>query len=157
MKRRILVKTVLTAVLALLLCGTMLAEDKKDKPKKKGFDAAKLVGKWKYVSGTRQGNKVAKERLVGTVTISKDTILIPAGPDMQFTMKYTVDASKKPPTIDIEIKDGPVKEGKAAGIVTIQKGKLKICYAMLPDGKRPKKFKSTKENGAFFFVLEKMK
>ncbi len=147
-------KTVFACGLSLLAISVLAADDAKKAP----FDAGKLVGDWTYVSGMKAGEKIEKDRLMGTVTFTKDGITMPAGPNEKFVMAYKVDAKASPATIDIEIKDGPVKEGKAEGIVTIDGEELKICYVpQFAGGKRPTKFESTKDNGAFLFVLKKAK
>lgn len=138
--------TVLGVVLGVAL--TAAAQDKK-------FDAAKLVGDWTYVEGMRGGEKVGKESLGAKVTFTKDTVTVPAGPDAKFLMAYKVNGKASPVAIDLEIKDGPVKEGKAVGIIALEGDTLKLCYS--PEGKRPAKFESTKDNGAFYFVLKRAK
>lgn len=126
--------------------------------KKAAFDAAKLVGTWKYVAGTRGGEKVPEERLAGEVVITKETFTLPAGPDAKFVMGYKVDGKASPATIDLEIKDGPVKEGKAQGIISVDGDKIKLCYVNVADNaKRPAKFESTADNKAFMFELKKVK
>ena len=146
-------KYLATLAVALFLTPIVGAEEKKEAK----FDPAKLVGDWTYVSGEKGGEKVAKENLAGKVTFGKDTITLPAGPDMKFVMAYKVDDKATPATINMEIKDGPVKEGKAIGIISVDGDELKLCY--VPDGsdKRPTKFESTKDNKAFFFVLKRAK
>ena len=141
--------------LALLIAAAAArAEDKKDA----GFDAAKLVGDWTYAEGVRGGEKVAKANLEGKVAFTKDRITIPSGDkDKPFIMAYTIDAKASPAKIDMEIKDGPVKEGKAEGIISLEGDELKLCYVVVGTGKRPAKFESTKDNGAFLFVLKKAK
>lgn len=128
-----------------------LAQDKKPT----AFDPAKLVGVWSYTEGTRGGEKVGKESLSAMVTFTKDTVTVPAGPDAKFLMAYTVNAKATPAEIDMSIKDGPVKEGKAQGIIMLDGDTLKLCYTA--EGKRPAKFESTKENNAFYFVLKRAK
>lgn len=144
----------LVSLLVLFLAVAVTAAD--DAPKKDaGFDAAKLVGDWTYVSGTRAGEKVPKEHLAGKVTITKDTMTLPAGPDKKILLAYKVNAKTSPVNLDMEIKEGPGKGGKADGIVELKGDNLKICYA--GPGKRPTKFESTKENEAFYFVLKRSK
>ena len=137
--------------LALLIAAAAArAEDKKDA----GLDAAKLVGDWTYVSGVKAGEKLPADHLAGKVTFTKDTVLVPAGKDMKFVMAYKIDPKASPATIDLDIKDGPVKEGKAAGIIALEGDELKLCYAVAP-GKRPEKFESTKDNGYYMFTMKK--
>jgi uncharacterized protein (TIGR03067 family) len=147
-------KAVSTCCLALLLGVAVTAEEGAKKPEP--LDPAKLVGDWTYVSGVKAGEKLPADHLAGKVTFTKDTVLVPAGKDMKFVMAYKIDPKASPATIDLDIKDGPVKEGKAAGIIALEGDELKLCYAVAP-GKRPEKFESTKDNGAMYFVLKRAK
>jgi uncharacterized protein (TIGR03067 family) len=149
-------KTLTPLTLALLVVTAVAG----DEPKKEaGLDPAKLVGDWTYVSGVRAGEKVEKDRLAGTVTITKDAVTLPAGPDQKFVIGYKIDAKANPATIDLDIKDGPVKEGKAVGIIALDGDEFKLCYVPVEDKdtKRPAKFESTKDNKAFYFVLKRKK
>jgi len=151
------VKFTLSLSLAIAL-GITLAARADDAKKDAKFDASKLEGKWTYVSGKRAGETVEKDRLVGEVAFTKDTITIPAGPDMKFTIGYTIDAKGTPAKVDMEIKDGPVKEGKAEGLIQLKADELTLCYAVTSmGGKRPEKLESTKDNQAFYFVLKRKK
>lgn len=137
-------------VVVVLFTVTAIAKEEGDA--KKGFPKEKLVGEWGYVSGVRAGEQVPAERLDSTVTFAADTVTIPAGPD-KFVMAYKIDDSSSPAKIDLEIKSGPVNEGKAVGIIAFDGEQLKLCYD--PAGMtRPTKFESTKDNGAFLFVLK---
>src|SRR5262249_46471428 len=146
-------KTLASLTLALLALSFAGAEDTKETK----FDPAKMVGEWKYVSGVRAGEKIEKDHLVGKVVISKDTFTIPAGPDQKFIIAYKIDNKATPAKIDMDIKDGPVKEGKSLGIIAFDGDKLKLCYVAImdKDAKRPAKFESTRDNQAFYFVLER--
>jgi uncharacterized protein (TIGR03067 family) len=146
----------LLSSIALFVCVAFVTADDTPKaaPKTATFDPAKLVGDWTYVSGMKAGEKVEKDRLEGKVTFTKDRITIPAGGDMKFVMAYKLDTKANPATIDMEIKEGPVPEGKAKGIIAFDGEQLKLCYHPT-GGDRPKKFESTKDNAAFYFVLKK--
>ncbi len=128
-------------------------------PEKKGaaFDAAKLAGNWEYVSGKKAGDAVEKDHLQGNVVITKDTITMPAGPNEKIVVTFKIDAKASPASIDMEITDGQFKGGKAIGIVMTEGDTLTLCYSPNPDGKRPTKFESTKDNAAHLFVLKKAK
>jgi uncharacterized protein (TIGR03067 family) len=143
----------LASLVSALLVATVVGGEEKKEAK---FDPAKLVGDWTYVSGVKAGEKIGKESLAAKVTFTKDTITVPAGPDMKFLMAYKIDGKDTPAAINMEIKDGPVKEGKAVGIVSIDGDELKLCYVVESD-KRPTKFESTKDNKAFYFVLKRAK
>ena len=121
------------------------------------FDAAKLVGDWTYISGSRSGEEVEKDHLAGqTVKITKDEITIPAGPDMKFVMSYEIDATKSPVAVNMKIKEGPAPEGsEAVGIIKMEGDKIWLCYDAM-SGKRPEKFETTEENGYFLFNLKKV-
>jgi uncharacterized protein (TIGR03067 family) len=124
--------------------------------RKTAMDVAKLPGDWDYTAGTRAGEKTDATRLQGTVSFTKETVTIPAGPDASFVMAYKIDASKTPATIDLEIKDGPVKEGKTKGIIKLEGDKLWICYSS-EGGERPKDFTSTEKDGNSLFELKRTK
>lgn len=149
--------TKLLTPLALVVCiGWAAADDKKNEPKSGKFDAAKIIGDWTYESGVKAGEKVPKDRLEGKVKITKDRLTIPSGTDKPFVMAYKLDTANNPVTIDMEIKSGPIDEGKAKGIIAMDGNNLKICYHPT-GGARPAKFESTKENDAFYFVLKRAK
>lgn len=139
--------------LLLVMASVALAEGKKS-----GFDAAALVGSWTYVTGTKAGEKVPALNLEGEVKFTKDTITVPSGqPNKPFLMGYTIKEGTTPTAIDLVIKDGPIKEGKAEGIISQEGDGFKLCYVVVGTGKRPEKFESTKENQAFLFTLKKAK
>jgi uncharacterized protein (TIGR03067 family) len=143
-------------VVALFVVIPALSEAAKPKT---AFDPAKLVGDWTITSGERAGDKVDKERLQAKITITKDIITLQAGPDQKFVFGYKIDSKAKPAAIDMEIKEGPVSEGKAIGIIALEGGGFKLCYVQKEgaDAKRPAKFESTKDNNAFLFVLKPAK
>jgi uncharacterized protein (TIGR03067 family) len=146
-------KVLASLAVALFVALPALSEEK---DKKAGFDPAKMVGAWAITSGERGGDKVDKERLMAKITITKDTITIPAGPDQKFVIAYKVDNKANPAKIDMEIKDGPGTGGKAIGILSWEGDGFKLCYVQQEDdnAKRPEKFESTKANNAFLFVLK---
>jgi uncharacterized protein (TIGR03067 family) len=147
-----MLKTVASLVLALVVVAPVHSEDAK---KKAALDPAKLIGTWTIISGERAGEKSDKDRLAPKITITKETITIGAG-EMKFVIAYKIDTKASPATIDMEIKEGPVNEGKAIGIIAWEGDGFKLCYVQKEsaDSKRPAKFESTKENNAFLFVLK---
>lgn len=151
-------RSILGALVVAVVAMPLMADEPKDKPKDKGkkLDSSKLVGTWTYVSGMRAGKKVGKESLMGNVVITKDTLTMPAGPEAKFVIGYKIDNSTSPAKIEMSIKDGPVKEGKASGLITLKGKRLILCYVAAP-GDAPKKMKSTEENNAFYFVLKRAK
>ena len=128
------------------------ADDKKaDK-----LDPAKMVGTYSFVSGVKDGEKSPSDNVKAlTMTFTKDTMSMKS-PDGEFKFKYTVDASKSPAAIDLEITDGPVGKGsKAKGIVSMEGGTVKLAYHPM-DGDRPKDFDAKKGTGQHSFTLKKM-
>lgn len=123
------------------------------------FDAAKLVGKWKFTEGTKAGDKVEAKNLESDVTFTKDSVTIEGGGE-KHVMKFKIDASKSPVQIDFEGEEGPAKGFKAEGIIALDGDTLKLAYSTnIPgfDGKRPEKFESTKDNKSFLFLMKKAK
>ena len=56
-------------------------EKKAQQDKDKKSKSSGLVGKWKVISGTRQGNEVGAERLPPEITVTEKDFTIPAGDD----------------------------------------------------------------------------
>lgn len=131
------------------------AEEKKADAKKADFDASKLEGKWKMVSGQKFGEKVNEQSLAGEVTITKDTITIKGG-DETHMMKYKLDPKASPVKIDMEGTEGPAKGFKSEGIIELKGDELKLCYAM-PTEKRPTTFGTKKDDKNLYFVLKRAK
>jgi uncharacterized protein (TIGR03067 family) len=137
----------------LLLFAAVRAEEKEKK-----FDPEKLVGKWEFVSGEKEGKKSEAEALKGTVEITKDTLTIKGGEDGKevFPMKYKLDTKKTPVTIVLEGTDGQVKDQTVKGILEFDGDNLKICYA-LPGEEFPKEFKTKDGSKTHSFVMKKVK
>lgn len=141
--------TIAPLALVLSLAAFAVADDKKDK-----FEADKLVGDWSIVEGTKLGEKLGADHLKVKVKATKDTFIL-EGEMGKFVMGYKLGTAATPVTIDMEIKEGPVPEGKAIGIISLKGDDLKLCYVPDANGQRPAKFESTKDNGAFFFTLKR--
>jgi uncharacterized protein (TIGR03067 family) len=122
--------------------------------KRKPVDLAGLIGTWDYVSGTRSGEAVSEERLAGNVVVTKETFTIPAGPDINFVMSYTVNTAAVPMAIDLKIEAGPVPEGQALGIIKWDGDTMQLCYDPMGQ-ERPMAFESTADNGCFLFTLKR--
>jgi uncharacterized protein (TIGR03067 family) len=138
-------------VLVLSFAAMVSADDKKDSK----FDAAKMVGDWKIVAGTKQGEKVAEDNLKVKVKVSKENFTLES--DMgKFVMAYKLNPATNPVGIDLDIKEGPIPEGKAIGVVSVNGEDMKLCYVPDASATRPAKFESTKDNGAFLFTLKRV-
>lgn len=144
------------ALAALLVTGALGAADKDKEVKEAKFDATKLVGTWKYVSGVKNGDKVGEDRLKAqTAIISKETFTLKG--EATFVMKYELDAKKSPATVKFTMTESPFGAGATAeGIVELKGDDLKICYAPM-GGVAPKAFEAKEGSKHFFFVLKRSK
>ena len=141
------------AAVCVFLQGGVSAQDK-DKEAK--LDPAKLVGKWQYVSGIKNGDKVTGEALKQKVTITKDKISLENGD--KFVFKYEVNASKKPATIKLEMLESPFGAGaKSEGVIEITaEDQVRLCYAPMGEA-APKTFESKEGSKMHLFVLKRAK
>lgn len=146
-------KNTMAVLIVLLLGAVVVAQEQATESK---LDVEQLFGDWEYVTGVRAGEEVAKERLIGTVTISKESFKIPGGPEGDFVMSYKIDATKSPATVDFKIESGPTPEGAAKGLIKAEGDSIWLCYEPM-GGDRPEKLESTVENNAFLFELKRKK
>jgi len=135
------------------LTGNLSAQETKQE--KKEEKKVSIAGQWKVVSGMRAGDEVSEDRLPPEVEITAKKLTMPVPEGDPFVMVYKIDASKKPMEINIEIESGPAPEGKALGIIKMEKGKLMLCYDPMGEN-RPKKFKTSEDDGFFMFTMEKI-
>ena len=137
-------------VLAAAVAGFAVAAD--DKP---ALDGGKLAGNWAVTGGSKAGEKVDTSKYKNPAVFTKDTIGLKTE-EGEFEFKYTVDAKASPAAVDLEItKPEGFKGAKAKGILKADGDKLTLCYNPEPDGKRPEKFESTKDNKFFLFEMKK--
>lgn len=134
------------------LCVTAARADDKAK-----LDPAKLVGSWTFASGVRDGKDVPAENLKKIkIEINKDAFVMTSD-DGKFIMKYTLDSSKTPCQVSIEITEGPQGQGaKTEGIIQLKDDELKLCYPPM-GGDVPKEFSAKEGSGLHLFVLKKKK
>jgi uncharacterized protein (TIGR03067 family) len=128
-----------------------------EKGKKGVLDPASLAGTWVYVAGERDGKKLSADDLKkGYVEISKEAIKLKS-PDGEFVLKYTLDVTKKPARIELEIVKGPQGEGvKAVGIIALKGDQLLLCYPAM-GGETPTAFAAKAGSGLHLFVLKRKK
>jgi uncharacterized protein (TIGR03067 family) len=103
-------------------------------------DLARLQGTWSMVSGTADGSPIP-EAMVGQAkrVCKDDEITVKFGERMIFKARITLDASKKPKTIDFQMTDGPNKGKRQLGIYELDGDTLKSCFGA-PEAERPKDF-----------------
>jgi uncharacterized protein (TIGR03067 family) len=137
----------LSAGVFLLAWGPLGAADKDDK-----FDAAKMFGTWTYVSVEKNGQKADNDNIKeGKVKIDKDNITL-EGSSGTFVLKYKLDTTKNPVTIDLKITEGDGEGSTAKGIIEVKGDELKLCYSTSDE--TPKKFES-KEGSEHRLVILK--
>jgi uncharacterized protein (TIGR03067 family) len=150
------------AAIGLGLCAVVLATSslvagQGDKGKDDKFDAAKLVGDWKFVAGVKSGEKMnedALKKLKCSLTKENFTLENEGG---KFVMKYVLDTKKTPIGIKIEITEGPIGVGsKSEGIIELKGDTLKLCYAAM-GGDAPKTFESKKDTDVNLFEMKRSK
>jgi uncharacterized protein (TIGR03067 family) len=147
------------SVILLAGCILLLAESPlgvADQKKEDKFDAAKLVGTWKYVSGEKDGQKLDKDRLKDqTLVITKEALTLRG--EATFVMKYELDSKKKPLGIKLTMTESPFGAGAMAnGVIELTGDELKICYALM-GGEAPKKFEAKEGSRHHLFVLQRSK
>jgi uncharacterized protein (TIGR03067 family) len=142
-------RATLTAMAILVMCVAVRAAD--DDAKK---DQDQMQGEWSLVSGMRNGEplpedavKTLKRKVEGNAsTVTRDGEVVAKA-------TFTLDASKKPKTIDITVEgqDKPV-----LGIYEVDADKMKICYGG-PGDERPKEFASKENSGITLAVWKREK
>jgi uncharacterized protein (TIGR03067 family) len=136
-----------TLMVALVLAmGYAVAEEKK---------TPSLAGKWKIVSGVKDGEKISTEKL-GTepLDIQADKMILKT-PEATFNFSYKLNAKTSPIEVDMTIESPDAFKGsKALGIVAMDGKKAKLAYNPM-GGDRPKNFDAKAGSGEFSFELEK--
>jgi uncharacterized protein (TIGR03067 family) len=133
-------------ILILAWIGTVSADEKKDQ--------AMIQGTWQ--------DDVDKD---ATVVVEDDTMKLMRKKDVLYTIKYQLDSSKSPKTIDLTIVEGEGKGGKMPGIYKFDGQKLVIAYALPSfeggklnfDQPRPKSFPAMKSPTMALLTMSKVK
>lgn len=138
---------------ALVLATVTVTASAGDKAK---FDASKFAGKWNYVSGEKNGEKVDPASFKDAkVTITKEKVTLES-PGGKFVMEYKLDTKKSPVTIDLKMTESPFGAGATAkGIVEVSGDDLKMCYST--EGDAPTKFATKADGKQHLFVLKRAK
>ena len=150
--------TLLKALLSAVILATCTAALAADAPKKD--DAKKLQGMWRVTKFIDHSEEAAPAHEIAhfTFEFKGDILTIRKHKnDAGREMKYTLDASKKPKAIDIEIDDRASSEG----IYKLDGEELMICVVAGSRGDktaaRPTEFKASKRDVYSLFVLKKVK
>jgi uncharacterized protein (TIGR03067 family) len=142
------------AIGVLILCafGAIAADDPQ-----KTDDAEAFKGDWKAVSVTQSGQAVPAEIATHVKFHFDGKSYVNKLDDMVEEGGYTIDPSKTPKTIDIDIKTGDDKGKKQLCIYKLDKDKLTIIAAKAGATERPTSFNSEAGSEVIEFVLEREK
>jgi len=118
------------------------------------FNPEKLIGKWHYISGIKNGENVDLDNLKKQeVTFTKDKITLKG--DGTFVMKYDLDTTKTPVGIKLEMLESPFGAGaKSVGIIEVKGDETRLCYALMGE-EAPKTFDAKEGSKAHLFVLKR--
>ncbi len=142
------------AVFFLAAIFSLAADDAKKDPLDEEY--AKFEGTWQIVSLEVDGMKIPAESI-------KDSRLIIKG--KEFTMKekiatykgaFTIDAGKKPKTIDLKFTAGPEKGNTSQGIYELDSDDFKLCLTITAKD-RPAEFAAKPKSGLGLEVLKREK
>jgi uncharacterized protein (TIGR03067 family) len=140
------------AVLILLCAFGAIADDDAKKS-----DADTFKGEWKPLSVKQKGQAAPAEVLtMMTFKFDGEKYVQTVGPVSE-EGNYTLDPSKTPKTIDLDIKTGPEQGKKQLGIYKIEDGKLTAIFAATGAKDRPKTFQPAEGDDVLEFVLEHAK
>ncbi|MBI1177351.1 TIGR03067 domain-containing protein [bacterium] len=133
----------------------LVAKRVKDESAAAGFDAAKLVGTWTYVSGEKDGANLDKDHFAGQKATFTDKEIKVSGPNGEYDFTYKLDTKKLPVAITMEMTaGGGGGDSKAAGIIALDGNNLKLCYPPR-GGAAPTKFEAPSGSGLHYFVFER--
>jgi uncharacterized protein (TIGR03067 family) len=145
-------RTLLGALTAIVVPVALAADDPAIKK-----DLEQLQGEWSMVSGSADGQSMPGEMLkqmkrvctgdVATVTMDGQVFL---------KAKITLDASKKPKTIDYQMIDGFTKGKKQLGIYEIDGDTFKSSFSAAGT-ERPKDFTSQPNDGRTVSIWKREK
>jgi uncharacterized protein (TIGR03067 family) len=138
-------------VLSLLAAALLVAAD--DDANKK--DMEKLQGDWAAVSMVRDGMNIPRDdaqSFFRTVKGDKSTVF--RYDDVVNKGTFTIDATKKPKTMDFFPEGTNDKTKASLGIYEFDGEKLKICFAQ-PGKERPTEFTSKEGSGHALTVWER--
>ncbi len=143
----------LAAWLMLAFGGLLFAGEPKDEAGKKDLKA--MQGDWALASMTRDGIKFPDEEAQALFrTVKGDRYTVFRYEKAVGKGTFTIDAAKKPRTIDFVPDTEKDKSRALRGIYKFDSGKLIICYA--PAGKdRPTEFTSKNGQGWTLAVWER--
>lgn len=155
--------TLAACMVAAAICRTDGAPLKEDDPVKK--DLALLQGAWEIVGKEFMGKKAAK----GEIDKLKGEMVIKDGKITQWQddagvkavvseATFKIDPKAKPKALDLTYTKAPINEGKTIqAIYEVKDDTLKVCYAFMPDDKRPTEFAGKGDGKTLFLTYKRVK
>jgi uncharacterized protein (TIGR03067 family) len=133
--------------------------DKKTTVKK---ELKKLEGTWEVVSVESNGRKAAEGELTGLAYVfeANGKWKLQKDGESQAEGTYTIDPTKKPPTIDYKIASSIVEETKgkpSLGIYKLDGDKLTVCRTWPDNDQRPTEFAAAAESKCILTVFNRKK
>jgi uncharacterized protein (TIGR03067 family) len=118
-------------------------------------EAAELQGTWTIVSVELEGQPLAMDNLNGArLTVQGQRYSFRhEGVKLEFTC--SVDASKSPKTIDLEVAEGLDKGNVYRGIYQLDQDRYTICRGYMPDEDRPTAFATGPGSGLMMVVWKR--
>lgn len=142
------------AALITVTAGLLAGADSKDDAKK---DLEKFQGKWEAVKLVRGGESMPEEQVKPLrLVITGDKRVLKVGEEVHSDATFKLDASKKPKTIDITVKEGPLEGKTVKGIYTFEGDTHKICLTLEGD-ERPKDFESKEGSNHLLMIFKRAK
>jgi len=139
-----------TAIFVLSAVGFLAADDTKK-------DEELLKGKWKAVSMSISGEPASEEDVKSFKLNFDGKDYTNSVGDMTEEGSYTIDSSKSPKTIDLDIKKGQDAGKKQLGVYKLDGDKLTIVVPSAGAKNRPTSLKVEKGSDLVEFVLERVK
>ena len=121
-------------------------------------DTNELQGVWQAVSLEGNGEARPDDEAKELQVVFKGELVFAVRAKVEDRkVRFKIDSSKKPNAIDLIAIDGSDIGKTAAGIYSLQNGKLRLCINMFGQDttKRPKEFKTQAGDGVAFVTLER--
>ena len=135
-------------VVAVLAGVPAVADEKADKDK--------LQGTWKFTSMERGGQAMPQGDEAPTITFDGDKFTVKGGEAVLQAGTQTLDASKKPKTVDAKVTEGEGKGTTMLGIYELDGDTLKACFDTMGK-KRPTEFKTAAGTDLMLVVMKRVK